>query len=187
MDAAVELDVQDEAESSSTSGDGDGGKLSGDAPGKVAASTSSTSSGSSGESSSYLVGRADPVVVAEALGASRAKLIGGQVIGSLRFESQDREREFLAEAGASFCFPLMEKRLMDTGVANALQCAKDLALKSFMAARCARRQLEVGVGASSCVAELEERVSALQKEKKDLKASLASVRIRVETSIKQLE
>jgi hypothetical protein len=35
--------------------------------------------------------------------------------------------------------------------------------------------------------ELEERVSALQKEKKDLKASLASVRIRAETSIKQLE
>ena len=187
MDAAVELDVQNEAESSSTSGDGDGGKLLGDAPGKVAASTSSTSSGSSGESSSYLVGRADPVVVAEALGASRAKLIGGQVIGSLCFESRDRECEFLAEAGGSFCFPQMEKRLMNTGAANALLCAEDLALKSFVAARCARRQLEVDVGASSRVAELEEMVSALQKEKKDVEVSLASVRIRAEISMKQLD
>ena len=75
---------------------------------------------------------------------------------------------------------------MNTGAANALQCAEDLALKSFVAARCARRQLEVDVGASSRVAELEEMVSALQKEKKDVEASLASVRIRAETSIKQL-
>ena len=60
-------------------------------------------------------------------------------------------------------------------------------MKSFVAARCARRQLEVEVGASSRVLELEERASALQKEKKDLDASLASVRIRAETSIKQLE
>ena len=37
--------------------------------------------------------------VAEALGASGAKLIGGQVVGSLHFESRDKEREFLAEAG----------------------------------------------------------------------------------------
>ena len=47
--------------------------------------------------------------------------------------------------------------------------------------------MEVEVGASSRVLELEERASALQKEKKDLDASLASVRIRAETSIKQLE
>jgi len=130
--------------------------------------------------------RADPHEVAEALGASGAKLFGGQVVGSLRFESRDREHEFLVEAGGSFYFPLMEKRLMNTGAANALQCAEDLALKSFVAARCARRQLEVDVGASSLIAELEEMVSALQKEKKDVEASLASVRIRAETSIKQL-
>ena len=58
--------------------------------------------------------------VAEALGASGAKLIGGQVVGSLRFESRNRECEFLAKAGGSFCFPLMEKRLMNIGAANAL-------------------------------------------------------------------
>ena len=159
----------------------------GEAPEKAAVSLTSTSSGSSGDSSRYLVDNADPVEVAEALGASGAKLIGGQVIGSLRFESCDREHEFLAEAGGSFCFPLMEKRLMNTGAANSLQCAEDLALKSFVAARCARRQLEVEVGASSWVAELEEMVSVLQKEKKDLKASLASVRIRAEISMKQLD
>ena len=76
---------------------------------------------------------------------------------------------------------------MNTGAANALQCAEDLALKSFVAARCAQRHMEVEVGSSSRIAELEERVSALLKEKNDLETSLASVRIRAETSIKQLE
>ena len=50
---------------------------------------------------------------------------------------------------------------MDIGTANALQCAEDLALKSFVAARCARRQLEAEAGASARVAELEKMVSAL--------------------------
>ena len=59
-------------------------------------------------------------------------------------------------------------------------------MKSFVAAGCARMQLEAEVGASSRVAELERMVSALQREKKDLEAPLASVRIRAETSIKQL-
>ena len=60
-------------------------------------------------------------------------------------------------------------------------------MKSFVAARCARRQSEAEAGASARVAELEKMVSALQKEKQDIKASLASVRIRAETAIKQLE
>ena len=76
---------------------------------------------------------------------------------------------------------------MNTRAANALQCVDDLALKSFVAARYAQRQLEVEVGASSRVAEFEEMVSVLQKEKKDLEESLASVRISAETSIKQLD
>jgi len=62
---------------------------------------------------------------------------------------------------------------MDTGAANALLCAEDLALKSFVAARCARRQLEAEAGTSSRVAQLEKMVSALQQEKRDLEASLA--------------
>ena len=64
---------------------------------------------------------------------------------------------------------------------------EDLALKSFVAARCTQRQMKVEVGASSRIAKLEDRVSALQREKTELEASLASVQIRVETSIKQLE
>ena len=76
---------------------------------------------------------------------------------------------------------------MDTGAANAMQCAEDLALKSFVAARCARRQLVAEAGTSSRVAELEKMVSALHQEKRDLEASLAFVRIRAETSIKQLD
>ena len=115
---------------------------------KVAAAASSASSGSSSQSSGYLVGRSDPAAVAEALGASGVKVIGGQVIGSICFESCNRERKFLAEAGASFCFPLMEPRHTNTGAANALQFTEDLTLKSFVAARCAQRQMEVEVGAS---------------------------------------
>ena len=54
---------------------------------------------------------------------------------------------------------------MNTGAAIALQCAEDLALKSFVAARCARRQMEVEVGASSRVAELEEKVVPCKRKK----------------------
>ena len=51
---------------------------------------------------------------------SRAKLIGGQVVGKIRFESGQHERDYLAEASGSFCFPLMERRLMLTSAKNAL-------------------------------------------------------------------
>ena len=97
------------------------------------------SSDFSSDSSSYIVSSSNPAEVAETLGTSDAKLIGGQVVGSLRFESRDWEREFLAEARGTFYFPLMEQRLMTTGAENMLQCAEDLALKSFVAACCARR------------------------------------------------
>ena len=50
----------------------------------------------------------------EALGMKHAKLIGGQVVGKIRFESGQHERDYLAEAGGSFCFLLMERRLMLT-------------------------------------------------------------------------
>ena len=52
---------------------------------------------------------------------------------------RDRERELLSEAGGSFCFPLMEKDLMASGLTNMLESAQDLSLKAFMAARCAAR------------------------------------------------
>jgi hypothetical protein len=75
-------------------------------------------------------------------------LIGSNIVGSLHFES-DWERDFLSQAGASFCFPLMEKELMKIGVANMLQCAQDLAMKSFVTLRCAARQLQVEASSSS--------------------------------------
>ena len=70
------------------------------------------------ESSSYHVSTSDPVEVAATLGVPEAKLIGGNIVRSLRFSSSDQERKFLAEAGGSFSFPLMEKRLMATGVSQ---------------------------------------------------------------------
>ena len=82
-DAAVEANVRENSESSSACGNDGEGKPLGDAPDKAAVSSSSTSSDSSGDSSNYIVGNADPVEVAEAFGASGAKLIGGQIIGSL--------------------------------------------------------------------------------------------------------
>ena len=87
------------------------------------------------------------------------------MVGSVHFKSGDRERGFLATAGDAFCFPLMERRLMRTGANNALQCTEDLDLKSFVAARCARRQLEVEREEASRSAEMEERIAQLKREK----------------------
>jgi len=72
-----------------------------------------------------------------------AKLIGGNIIGSLRFSSSNQERRFLAEAGSSFGFPLMEKCLMASGVSQIIQDVEDLSLKAFVASRCASRQLRI--------------------------------------------
>ena len=72
-----------------------------------------------------------------------AKLIGRQVIGKIRFESGQHERDYLSEGGGSFCFPLMARRLMLTCAKNSLQCAEDLALKSYVVARCASHLLDV--------------------------------------------
>lgn len=95
---------------------------------------------SSSESESYFVSQEDPAIVAVELGASGAKLIGGQIVGSLHFESSDREPRFLSEACKAFCFPLMEE-LMKTGVPNMLGYAQDLSLEAMVAARCAEHQL----------------------------------------------
>ena len=81
-----------------------------------------------------MVSPSNPVEVAFALGASEAKLISGQVVRSLHFESGEHKRAFLSEAGNSFCFPLMERRLMVTGAGHELCCAEDLALKSYVVA-----------------------------------------------------
>jgi hypothetical protein len=97
----------------------------------------SYSSLTSSECNGYFISPEDPAVVAVELEASGAKLMSGNVIGSLQFESQDREHEFLSQAGASFCSPLMEKELMKSGMPNMLECAQDLALKSFVATWCA--------------------------------------------------
>lgn len=48
------------------------------------------------ESSNFFISQDDPVAAAADLGASEAKLIGGQIVGSLHFESRDRECEFLS-------------------------------------------------------------------------------------------
>ena len=68
--------------------------------------------------------------IAEDLGMRHAKLIGGQVVEKICFESGWHERDYLADVGGSFCFPLMERRLILTGAKNMLHCAEDIALKS---------------------------------------------------------
>ena len=94
-----------------------------------------------------------------------AKLIGGNVIGSLRFSSSDRERRFLAEAGGSFGCPLMERCLMATGMSQILQDVEDLSLKAFVASRCASCQLQIDSDRASQLTEAEERVESLEKRK----------------------
>ena len=44
------------------------------------------------EGSSYNVSTSNPVEVATALGMPKARLIGGNIVGSLRFSSSDQER-----------------------------------------------------------------------------------------------
>jgi hypothetical protein len=63
------------------------------------------------------------------------------MIGSLRFKSGDQEHGFLHEAGGSFCFPLMEKELVKTGMANMHCYDEDLSLKAYVANCCASHQL----------------------------------------------
>lgn len=75
---------------------------------------------------SFFIGYGDPAAVAAEPGASGSKLIKGKIVGSLQFESRDRERAFLSEASASFCFLLMEKRLMKTGYPTFLTTLRTL-------------------------------------------------------------
>jgi hypothetical protein len=126
-------------------------------------------SSSTSDSSSFFVRNTDPEAAAAELGVNpTAVRLGGNIIKSLRFESWDRERELLSEAGGSFCFPLMEKDLMASGLTNMLESAQDLSLKAFVAARCAARQLATEESSKAAVADLEAKVAALEKEKEAL-------------------
>jgi len=139
------------------------------------------------ESSSYHVSTSNHVEVAAALGMPEAKLIGGNIIGSLRFSSSDRERRFLAKAGSSFGFPLMEKCLMASGVSQMLQDVEDLSLKAFVASRCASRQLKIDNERASQLAGVEERVASLEKEKTTLEDALVAARAEVKSHAKAVE
>jgi len=134
---------------------------------------SGNDSSSSSDSSSYFIRNADPEAVATELGAQPTAMhLSGNVIKSLRFESGDRERTLLAAAGESFCFPLMERDLMDTRLKNMLENAQDLSLKAFMDARCAARQLKDESSSKSAAADLEVKVAALEQEKATLQQCL---------------
>ena len=58
------------------------------AKGKQDASEVNSDDSDSSDSSAYLIGQSVPSEIAEALGMRHAKLIGGQVIGKIRFESE---------------------------------------------------------------------------------------------------
>jgi hypothetical protein len=116
-----------------------------------------------------------------------AKLIRGNIVGSLRFSSNNRERRFLAEAGSSFGFPLMEKRLMAYGVSQILQDIKDLSLKAFVSSRCASRQLRIDNKQTSQLAGVEERVASLEKEKATLEEDLAAARSEAKSNTEAAE
>lgn len=120
-------------------------------------------SDSASKSESYFVSQEDQTTVAAELGVSGAKLIGGRFVSGLHFESSDRECGFVSEAGETFYFPLIEKELMKTGVANMLWCAQDLSLKAMIATRCAERQLQAK---GSSRVQLEEKIAELEQQKK---------------------
>ena len=122
--------------------------------------------------------------MATELGVTGAKLIDSNIVGSLCFERNDRERVFLAEAGDTFYFPLMERRFMRAGLENMLQSAQDLALKSFVASRCASRQLRLDDEKSSQLSKLEKKMAALEKEKAELVAALSLARDEADSNVK---
>ena len=72
---------------------------------------------------------------------------------------------------------------MLTRAENALQCAEDLALKSYVAARCASRLLNVERDQPLRIASLEQKVRSLEEEKTSLEAKLASARSSAETEL----
>ncbi|OEL34814.1 hypothetical protein BAE44_0004168, partial [Dichanthelium oligosanthes] len=85
-----------------------------------------TQSESSLSSSAYFVSDRKPDGVAASLGVGpKANLFGGQVCG-LQFQSSNRERQMLEEAGSSFFFPIMEAELEAAGIEEALQNSCDL-------------------------------------------------------------
>jgi len=139
------------------------------------------------ESSSYHVSTSNPDEVAATLGMPEAKLIGGNIVGSLRFSSSDRERRFLSEAGSSFGFPLMERCLVASGVAQILQDVEDLSLKAFVASRCASCQLRIDNERASRLAGVKERVAALEKEKTALEKALAATRAEAKSNTEVAE
>ena len=106
-------------ETGPTGGVGEGGRLP-PAESSIRRPATSTST----ESSGYHVSTSNPVEVAATLGMPDAKLIGGNIVGSLRFLSSDRERRFLTEAGSYFGFPLMETCLMASGVSRCYKTSK---------------------------------------------------------------
>ena len=100
-------------------------------------------SSSTSDSSSFFVRNADPEAAAAEFGTKpTAVRLGGNIVKSLRFESRDRERELLSEAGGSFCFPLMEKDLMASGLTNMLESAQVSGGKPIRVAECTRLRPE---------------------------------------------
>ena len=93
----------------------------------------------------------------------------------------------MSEAGNSFCFPLMERRLLRTGAGHALRCIEDLALKSYVASRCACRKMAIEHGEASRMAGMEQKIARLEREKTALEASLTSSHAKAEAALEQLK
>ena len=128
------------------------------------------------DSSSFCVRNADPEAAVVELRAKPTTMrLGGNIVKSLRFESWDRERELLSEAGGSFCFPLMEKDLMASGLTNMLESAQDLSLKAFVVARCPAQQLATEESSKAVVADLEAKVAALEKKRRPCNDALTNL------------
>ena len=72
---------------------------------------------------------------------------------------------------------------MMTGPRNALQCAEDLALKSYVAASCASHLLDAEHAQPLRIASLEQKARGLVEEKPSLEAELATTRANTEREL----
>lgn len=92
------------------------------------------------DSSVYFIAEGDPSEAAIRLCFPLStRVVGDQHSDALNFYSGGHERRFLAEARESFCLPFMEEKFCKAETKNILNNDEDLALKTFVAARCVSR------------------------------------------------
>ncbi|WVZ72628.1 hypothetical protein U9M48_021055 [Paspalum notatum var. saurae] len=144
----------------------------------------SSSESSEDDSSSYFVSEDDPAIVAAELGFSGGvRVLGDQQKTGIYLRSHTQEKKLLAQAKSSFCFPVIEKDLVDADAdklykdASKRAAKKDLDIergKLKIQADAARKAFSDKKTVQGMYDAARERNEKLVMENEDLKATLAA-------------